>query len=84
MIDQRDIKFIPRGLAVGVGTTVDFPNNDKTFHNVFSTSEAKKFDLGLYLSAQTRTKSTACLGHRPHTVDFLSNILRHRIESALT
>jgi plastocyanin len=55
VLDQRDLKFIPRVLAVGVGTTVDFPNNDKTFHNVFSTSEAKKFDLGLYPSGQSRS-----------------------------
>jgi hypothetical protein len=34
---------------------VDFPNNDKTFHNVFSTSEAKKFDLGLYPPGQSRS-----------------------------
>jgi plastocyanin len=55
VIDQRDLKFIPRVLAVAAGTTVDFPNNDKTFHNVFSTSEAKKFDLGLYPSGQSRS-----------------------------
>ncbi|MBF8305585.1 MAG: Copper-bind protein [Acidobacteria bacterium] len=55
VLDQRDLKFIPRVLAVGVGTTVDFPNNDKTFHNVFSASEAKKFDLGLYPSGQSRS-----------------------------
>jgi plastocyanin len=55
VIDQKDMKFIPRVAAVIVGTTVDFPNNDKTFHNVFSNSEAKKFDLGLYPSGQSRS-----------------------------
>jgi plastocyanin len=55
MVDQRELKFIPRVTAVIVGTTVDFPNNDKTFHNVFSNSEAKKFDLGLYPSGQSRS-----------------------------
>jgi plastocyanin len=55
VIDQKDLKFIPRVLPVAVGTTVDFPNNDKTFHNVFSNSEAKKFDLGLYPSGQSRS-----------------------------
>ena len=55
VIDQLDMKFVPRVLAVIVGKTVDFPNNDKTFHNVFSTSEAKKFDLGLYPSGQSRS-----------------------------
>ena len=53
-VDQRDLKFIPRVTAVAAGTTIDFPNNDKTFHNVFSNSEAKKFDLGLYPSGQSR------------------------------
>lgn len=55
VIDQKDLKFNPRVLAVVVGTTVDFPNNDKTFHNVFSNSDAKKFDLGLYPSGQSRS-----------------------------
>lgn len=55
LMDQRDMKFIPRVLAVLAGTSVDFPNNDKTFHNVFSTSEAKKFDLGLYPPGKSRS-----------------------------
>ncbi|MBI4525054.1 MAG: hypothetical protein HY695_14720 [Deltaproteobacteria bacterium] len=55
VIDQRDVKFIPRVLPVIVGTTVDFPNNDKSWHNVFSASEAKKFDLGLYAPGKTRS-----------------------------
>jgi plastocyanin len=55
VIDQKDLKFNPRVLAVVVGTTVDFPNHDKTFHNVYSNSEAKKFDLGLYPSGQSRS-----------------------------
>ena len=53
-IDQRDMKFVPRVLPVLVGATVDFPNNDKAWHNVFSTSDAKKFDLGLYPSGKSR------------------------------
>ena len=55
LMDQRELKFLPRVLPVQTGTTVDFPNHDKTFHNVFSTSEAKKFDLGLYPSGQSRS-----------------------------
>ena len=55
MIDQRDMKFIPRVLPVLIGTRVDFRNNDKTFHNVFSTSEAKKFDIGLRSPGETRS-----------------------------
>jgi len=55
VMEQKDLKFIPRVLAVVAGTTVEFPNNDKTFHNVFSNSDAKKFDLGLYPSGQSRS-----------------------------
>lgn len=55
VMDQKDLKFSPRVLAIAAGTTVDFPNDDKTFHNVFSNSEAKKFDLGLYPSGQSRS-----------------------------
>ncbi|MBI4528125.1 MAG: methylamine utilization protein [Deltaproteobacteria bacterium] len=55
VMDQRDVKFIPRVLAILAGTTVDFPNNDKTFHNAFSPSESKRFDLGLYAPQKSRS-----------------------------
>jgi plastocyanin len=48
VLDQRTSTFFPRVLAVQVGTTVDLPNNDRVFHNVFSFHDGKKFDLGLY------------------------------------
>jgi plastocyanin len=48
VLDQRNLAFQPRVLAVRVGTTVEFPNNDKVFHNVFSHRDGKKFDLGMY------------------------------------
>src|SRR5512134_3705182 len=48
VLDQRNLAFEPRVLAVRVGTTVEFPNNDKVFHNVFSFRDGKKFDLGMY------------------------------------
>src|SRR5262245_39917928 len=38
-MDQRDETFVPRLLAVTSGTTIDFPNNDRTYHNVFSLSK---------------------------------------------
>jgi plastocyanin len=47
-LDQRNLDFSPRILAVRVGTVVDFPNNDRVFHNVFSFHDGKRFDLGLY------------------------------------
>jgi plastocyanin len=49
-IRQRDLQFQPRVSVVVQGTTVDFPNDDKVFHNVFSTSRPARFDLGLYRS----------------------------------
>ena len=48
VLDQRNLAFAPRVLVVRVGTKVDFPNNDKIFHNVFSFRDGRKFDLGVY------------------------------------
>ena len=50
VIDQRNISFSPHVLVVRVGTSVEFPNNDHVFHNVFSFKDGKKFDLGMYPS----------------------------------
>ena len=48
VLDQHNLAFSPRVLAVRVGTTVDFPNSDRVFHHVFSFRDGKRFDLGLY------------------------------------
>jgi plastocyanin len=48
VLDQRNLAFSPHVLAVRVGTTVDFPNDDRVFHNVFSFRDGKVFNLGLY------------------------------------
>ncbi len=45
---QRNKSFEPHLLVVPVGSTVDFPNRDPFFHNVFSLFDGKRFDLGLY------------------------------------
>ena len=45
---QKNILFAPDLVAVRAGTAVDFPNLDDTYHNVFSYSKAKRFDLGRY------------------------------------
>ncbi|HXV79051.1 MAG TPA: plastocyanin/azurin family copper-binding protein [Candidatus Binatia bacterium] len=55
VIDQRGLKFIPHVLAVLVGTTVEFPNHDTVWHNVYSKGGAKDFDLGLYPPGKTRS-----------------------------
>lgn len=54
-MDQRNETFVPHVLAVTVGAVVDFPNNDKTFHNVFSLSRAKRFDLGRYAAGRSKS-----------------------------
>jgi plastocyanin len=45
---QKDLAFIPSILPVQVGTRVEFPNLDDTYHSIFSYSPAKRFDLGRY------------------------------------
>lgn len=54
-MDQRNETFVPHLLAVTVGTTVDFPNNDRTYHNVFSLSKARRFDLGRYAAGRSKS-----------------------------
>jgi hemoglobin len=53
-VEQRDKQFSPRVLAIPPGSTVSFPNFDGVFHNVFSISATKKFDVGLYKDGDTR------------------------------
>jgi plastocyanin len=53
-MDQKGDAFVPHVIALPVGTTVDFPNGDPRLHNVFSTSPAKKFDLGMYGEGESR------------------------------
>ena len=48
-VAQKDLAFVPALLPVEVGTKVEFPNLEKdTYHNIFSYSPAKRFDLGRY------------------------------------
>ena len=54
-MDQRGQQFVPRVLAITVGTTVDFPNSDTTFHNAFSLAPTGAFDLGRYRPGRTRS-----------------------------
>jgi len=54
VMDQRNETFVPHVLAITVGTTVDFPNSDKFYHNVFSLSKTKPFDLGRYATGSSR------------------------------
>lgn len=54
VLEQRNREFLPHVMAISVGSTVAFPNFDPVFHNVFSTSPAAPFDLGLYKSSEAR------------------------------
>lgn len=47
-VAQKDLAFLPPLLPVQLGTKVEFPNLDDTYHNVFSYSPARRFDLGRY------------------------------------
>jgi plastocyanin len=51
---QKDKQFAPHLLVVPTGTSVEFPNEDPFFHNVFSLFNGKRFDLGLYESGTSR------------------------------
>jgi plastocyanin len=52
---QRDEQFQPHVLPVYLGTTVEFPNVDDVFHNVFSLSSAKTFDLGRFPKGSSKS-----------------------------
>jgi hemoglobin len=54
VIEQRGKEFAPHVMAVPVGSTIAFPNFDDIYHNVFSLSKSKAFDLGMYKSGETR------------------------------
>ncbi len=70
VMNQHDLKFVPRVLPVQGGTTVNFPNNDKTWHNVFSASTTKKFNLGLYPAGESRNVTFG----KPGVVRILCNV----------
>ncbi len=55
VLRQKNKAFEPHLLVVTKGSTVEFPNLDPWFHNVFSLFNNKKFDLGLYEAGTTRT-----------------------------
>src|SRR5207253_5360272 len=55
-IRQEHESFLPRVVAITRGSTIDFPNGDPFFHNVFSLSGAGTFDLGRYPDGQSRSR----------------------------
>jgi plastocyanin len=57
VLRQRDERFSPHVLPIVRGTTVAFVNDDPLFHNVFSLSRAKEFDLGRYPRGVSRSQT---------------------------
>ena len=55
-IVQKDEAFVPRVVAVTRGSTIEFPNSDPFFHNVFSLSRGATFDLGRYPRGESRSR----------------------------
>ena len=51
---QKDQMFAPRVVAIAAGSAVDFPNQDPIYHNVFSLSPTRRFDLGKYPKGSSR------------------------------
>jgi plastocyanin len=54
-IEQKNTRFVPEALVAIVGQTIDFPNLDKFYHNVFSVTPGNEFDLGLYRSGVSKS-----------------------------
>ena len=61
-ITQRDKTFLPHVLAVPVGTTVEFRNEDRIYHNVFSLNKPNDFDAGIRASGTTYTRTFSKVG----------------------
>jgi len=70
ILDQKNMVFIPHVMPILVGTKIDFPNNDNVGHNVFSPSEAKKFNLGTYNMGETKSM----VFDKPGVISLLCNV----------
>jgi plastocyanin len=70
VITQREKTFLPHVLAVPVGTTVQFRNDDRIYHNVFSIAKPNDFDAGIRATGATYTRTF----NSPGAVEILCNI----------
>ena len=61
-IGITDKTYAPHVLAIPLGSTVTFPNNDPFNHNVFSVSDSESFDLGLYGRGETKSRTFSQAG----------------------
>jgi plastocyanin len=71
IVTQKDATFNPHVLPILAGTTVEWPNRDEIYHNVFSFSDAKQFDLGLY---KNEDKPKVVTFDKPGRVDVFCSI----------
>lgn len=55
VVAQKNKQFAPTSLDIKVGDVIKFANEDPFFHNVFSLSDIKSFDLGSYPAGQSRS-----------------------------
>src|SRR5262245_2083538 len=67
---QRGRQFQPPVLAITAGQSVSFPNGDPFFHNVFSLSAARRFDLGQFRQGESKEKAFP----KPGVVEIYCNI----------
>ncbi len=74
-VAQKDLAFAPPLLAIEVGTKVEFPNFDDTYHNIFSYSPTKRFDLGRYPPGENPVPSV--LFDKPGLVTLRCDIHEH-------
>jgi plastocyanin len=72
-IVQESLHFVPDFLVIPLGSTVSFPNSDPVFHNVFSLSKVREFDLGYYPAGQTRKVTF----HQPGIVQVYCHLHAH-------
>jgi hypothetical protein len=70
IITQRDKTFLPHVLAVPIGTSVQFRNDDRIYHNVFSIAKPNEFDAGIRATGATYSKTFT----HPGVVELLCNI----------
>lgn len=61
-VHQKDARFSPGFLAIAAGQSVEMPNDDLIYHNVFSYSKPNDFDLGLYPAGESRSVAFAHAG----------------------
>ena len=71
VIRQKDAAFVPHVLPIMAGTKVEWPNEDEIFHNVFSKSDAKSFDLDIYRKGEP---AKVVLFDKPGQVDVFCSI----------